>query len=224
MEKASLNAPIVFHVGPVPVGLEVVTTWVIMAVLVLVAWRGARKLSVDEPGPVQVVLETVVDFLEGIIRDVMGTEPGPFLPLIGTLFLYIATCNLSPLLPGVKPPTASFETTAALGLIVFVSVHFLGVRRRGVLHYLKTFLEPFPVFLPLNLLAEFTRTFSLMVRLAGNIMSHELTIGIVISLVGLLVPIPFMALSILIGLVQAYIFTILATVFIGGAIGTIEKG
>lgn len=224
MEKASLNAPIVFHVGPVPIGLEVVTTWVIMAVLVYVAWRGTRKLSVEEPGPFQVVLETVVGFIEGIIRDVMGTEPGPFLPLIGTLFIYIAACNLSPLLPGVKPPTASFETTSALGIIVFISVHFLGVRRRGLFHYLKTFFEPYPVFLPLNVLAEFTRTFSLMVRLAGNIMSHELTIGIVISLVGLLVPIPFMALSILIGLVQAYIFTILATVFIGGAIGTIEKG
>ncbi len=224
MEKVSLNAPIVFHVGPVPVGLEVVTTWVIMVVLVVLCYFGTRKLSVDEPGPWQVVLEAIVGFCEDIIRDVMGTEPGPFLPLIGTLFIYIATCNLSPLLPGVKPPTASFETTGALGLIVFFSVHALGVQRRGLLHYLKTFFEPYPVFVPLNVLAEFTRTFSLMVRLAGNIMSHELTIGIVISLVGLLVPIPFMALSILIGLVQAYIFTILATVFIGGAIGTIEKG
>jgi F-type H+-transporting ATPase subunit a len=224
MEKASLNAPIVFTLGPVPVGLEVVTTWAIMVVLVVVAWRGTRKLSIDEPGPFQVVLEMVVGFVEAIIRDVMGTEPRPFLPLIATLFIFIAACNLSPLLPGVKPPTASFETTAALGLIVFVAVHFLGVRRRGGVHYLKTFIEPHWLFLPLNLLAEFTRTFSLMVRLAGNIMSHELTIGIVISLAGLLVPIPFMALSILIGLVQAYIFTILATVFIGGAIGTIEKG
>ena len=224
MEKVSLNAPIVFHLGPVPVGLEVVTTWVIMVVLVTLCYFGTRRLSVDEPGPWQVVLEAVVGFCENIIRDVMGTEPGPFLPLIGTLFIFIAACNLSPLLPGVKPPTASFETTSALGLIVFFSVHALGVRRRGLIHYLKTFLEPYPVFVPLNVLAEFTRTFSLMVRLAGNIMSHELTIGIVISLVGLLVPIPFMALIILIGLVQAYIFTILATVFIGGAIGTIEKG
>ncbi|MEI8393784.1 MAG: F0F1 ATP synthase subunit A [Rhodospirillaceae bacterium] len=224
MEKASLNAPIVFHLGPVPVGLEVVTTWAIMAVLVTVAYYGTRRLSVDEPGPAQVVLESVVGFIESTIRDVMGTEPGPFVPLIGTLFIFIAACNLSPLLPGVKPPTASFETTSALGLIVFFSVHTLGIRRRGLVHYVKTFLEPYAVFLPLNVLAEFTRTFSLMVRLAGNIMSHELTIGIVISLVGLLVPIPFMALSILIGLVQAYIFTILATVFIGGAIGTIEKG
>ena len=224
MEQVSLNAPIVFHLGPVPVGLEVVTTWVIMAVLVTLCYFGTRRLSVDEPGPWQVVLETLVGFCESIIRDVMGTEPGPFLPLIGTLFIFIATCNLSPLLPGVKPPTASLETTGALGLIVFFSVHTLGVYRRGLLHYLKSFAEPFPVLTPLNILGEFTRTFALMVRLAGNIMSHELTIAIVISLVGLLVPIPFMALSILIGLVQAYIFTILATVFIGGAMGTIEKG
>lgn len=224
MEKATLNAPIVFHVGPVPIGLEVVTTWVIMAVLVGGAWYGSRRLSATRPSRFQVILEMVVGFLGGLIRDVMGADPAVFLPLIGTLFLYIVTCNLSPLIPGVKPPTASFETTGALGLIVFFTVHSLGVRKRGLLGYLRTYLEPTVVFLPLNILGELTRTFALMVRLAGNIMSHELTIAVIISLVGLLVPIPFMALSILVGLVQAYIFTILAAVFIGGAMGTIEKG
>jgi len=215
-EKTSLiNAPIVFHIGPVPIGLEVLTTWVIMAVLVGVAWYGSRRLSVTRPGRFQVVLEMAVGFL--------GAEPDTFLPLIGTLFLYIVTCNLSPLLPGVKPPTASFETTGALGLIVFCTVHILGVRRRGLVGYLRTYLQPTVIFLPLNVLGELTRTFALMVRLAGNIMSHELTIAVIIGLVGLLVPIPFMALSILVGLVQAYIFTILAAVFIGGAMGTIEK-
>jgi F-type H+-transporting ATPase subunit a len=222
-EKTTLNAPIIFHIGPVPIGLEVLTTWVIMAVLVGVAWYGSRRLSVTRPSRFQMILEMVVGFLGDLIREVMGAEPETFLPLIGTLFLYIVTCNLSPLLPGVKPPTASFETTGALGLIVFFTVHTLGVRRRGLIGYLRTYLEPTVVFLPLNVLGEFTRTFALMVRLAGNIMSHELTIAVIIGLVGVLVPIPFMALSILVGLVQAYIFTILAAVFIGGAMGTIEK-
>ena len=221
-ERASLNALVVFQIGPVPVGLEVVTTWVIMAVLVGIAWFGTRRLSATQPGRFQIVLEMVVGFLEDLIRDVMGAEPEVFLPLIGTLFLYIVTCNLSPLIPGVKPPTAHVETTGALGLIVFFTVHCLGVRRRGVPGYLRTYLEPTFIFLPLNILGEFTRTFALMVRLAGNIMSHELTIAVVIGLAGIFVPIPFMALSILVGLVQAYIFTILAAVFIGGAMGTIN--
>jgi len=223
MEKVSLDAPVIFYLGPVPVGLEVVTTWVIMAFLVWGSYRLTRNLSL-QPSRRQIVLEAVMLFLEGLIRDVMGRNPRPFMPLIGTLFIYIATCNLSPLIPGVKPPTASIETTGALGVIVFFAVHFYGVKERGLVHYLKEFFQPNPLFLPLNVMGEFTRTFSLMVRLCGNIMSHELVIGIVISLAGLLVPVPFMALSILIGLVQAYIFTILATVFIGGAIGAVEKG
>ncbi|CAK0759307.1 ATP synthase subunit a 2 [Azospirillaceae bacterium] len=223
MEKVSLDAPVVFYLGPIPVGLEVVTTWVIMAVLVWGSYRLTRNLSL-KPNRRQIMVEAVIQFLEGLIRDVMGRDPRPFLPLIGTLFLYIATCNLSPLIPGVKPPTASIETTGALGVIVFFAVHVYGVKAHGLIHYLKEFFQPNPLFLPLNVMGEFTRTFSLMVRLCGNIMSHELVIGIVISLAGLLVPVPFMALSILIGLVQAYIFTILATVFIGGAIGAVEKG
>jgi F-type H+-transporting ATPase subunit a len=103
-------------------------------------------------------------------------------------------------------------------------VHVYGIRARGVRRYLKSYLEPNPLMLPLNILSEITRTFSLMVRLFGNVMSHELIIGIVISLAGLLVPLPFMALTILIGLIQAYIFSVLATVFVGAAVGAAEKG
>jgi F-type H+-transporting ATPase subunit a len=223
MEKVSLDAPVVFHLGPIPVGLEVVTTWVIMAVLTYLSWRFTRKLSLM-PDRRQVVLEMVVAFVEGLIREVMGRDPRPFVPLIATLFIFIATSNLSPLIPGVKPPTASIETTGAMAVIVFFAVHVYGIREHGVLHHFKEFFQPSPLFFPLHVMGEITRIFSLMVRLCGNIMSHELVIGIVISLAGLLVPVPFMALSILIGLVQAYIFTILATVFIGGAIGTVEKG
>ncbi len=123
------------------------------------------------------------------------------------------------MLPGVEAPTAKLETPAALALIVFVSVHFFGVRSRGVLGYLAHFAEPKLIMLPLNILSEITRTFSLMIRLFGNVMSGEFIIALVLSLAGLFVPIPFMALEILLGLVQAYIFTVLATVFIGAAIG-----
>jgi F-type H+-transporting ATPase subunit a len=127
-------------------------------------------------------------------------------------------------LPGVKPPTASIETAAALAVIVFLAVHVYGLRRRGLRAYLASYAKPTVIMLPLNVLSEVTRTFSLMVRLFGNILSGEFVIATVLALAGLFVPIPLMALEILIGLIQAYIFTVLAAVFIGAGIGSIERG
>lgn len=222
-QASLLESEIVVRLGPVEISRPVITTWCILLVLGLASHWGTRKLS-RAPGRWQAILETLVELLGGQIREVVHREPEPFLPLIGTLFLFIASANLSGLLPGVKPPTATIETPAALALIVFLSVHVYGVRARGVWSYLKSYLEPNPLLLPLNILAELTRTFSLMIRLFGNIMSHELIMGIVVTLAGLLVPLPFMALSILVGVVQAYIFAILATVFLGAAIGAVEKG
>ncbi len=152
------------------------------------------------------------------IRATMRTAPAPYLPLIGTIFLFILTANWSSLVPGVEPPTARLETDAALALIVFVAVIYYGIRARGPLGYLKTFAEPTIFMMPLNFIESFTRTFSLLVRLFGNIMSGVFVIGIILSLAGLLVPIPLMALDLLIGAVQAYIFSVLAMVFIGAAV------
>ena len=148
----------------------------------------------------------------------MRAAPTPYVPLIGTLFLFILVANWSSLIPGVEPPTAHVETDAALGLIVFCSIIYFGIRARGFGGYLKTFAEPSIVMIPLNIVETFTRTFSLIVRLFGNVMSGVFIIGIVLSLVGLLVPVPLMALELLIGAIQAYIFTVLAMVFIGSAV------
>ncbi|MGB7914503.1 MAG: F0F1 ATP synthase subunit A, partial [Rhodomicrobium sp.] len=131
--------------------------------------------------------------------------------------------NLSGLLPGVEAPTSKLETPAALALIVFFSVHFFGIRARGLRGYLASFAKPKLIMLPLNILSELTRTFSLMLRLFGNIMSGEFIIALIVALAGLFVPIPLMALEILIGIVQAYIFTVLAAVFIGAAADTFEE-
>ncbi|HEV2334267.1 MAG TPA: F0F1 ATP synthase subunit A, partial [Stellaceae bacterium] len=136
----------------------------------------------------------------------------------------LVAANLSGVLPGVEAPTSKLETPAALALIVFVAVHFFGVRAQGLLGYLASFAKPKLVMLPLNIVSEVTRTFSLMVRLFGNVMSGEFMIALVVALAGLFVPIPLMALEILIGLVQAYIFTILASVFIGAAVDRTERG
>jgi len=127
-------------------------------------------------------------------------------------------------LPGIEAPTGKLETPAALALITFVSVHFFGVRARWSFGYLASFAEPKLIMLPLNILSEITRTFSLMVRLFGNVMSGEFIIALIVALAGLFVPIPLMALELLVGVVQAYIFTVLATVFIGAAVEPAERG
>jgi F-type H+-transporting ATPase subunit a len=224
MIESPLIAPVVFQVGVVSVTLPVVTTWGLMAVMAGGCALATRRLSVERPGTVQTVLELAVSTIEEQIGETMQGDARPFLPLLGTLFLFLACANLGGLVPGVHPPTAYLETAAALALIVFLAVQYYGVRRRGLSGYLGSFAKPTIVMLPLNLLSEITRTFSLMVRLFGNIMSGEFVIAIVIALAGLFVPIPLMALEVLTGLVQAYIFTILAAVFIGGAVGTIERG
>lgn len=221
MDVSPLAPTILFHVGPVPIAQAVVTTWVLMAVLTGVCWLGLRRAAV-KPGTLQSVLEILVQTIADQIRDIVRRDPWPLMPLLGTLFIFLLCANLTAILPGAKPPTGHLETPAALALIVFLSVHFLGIRGRGLGAYLRRYIRPTPIMLPLNLLAEFTRTFSLMVRLFGNIMSHEFVLAIVAFLAGLLLPVPFMALGLLIGIIQAYIFTVLAAVFIGAAVGSAE--
>ncbi|MDX1421731.1 MAG: F0F1 ATP synthase subunit A [Kiloniellales bacterium] len=216
-----LAPDIVFHLGPVPISRPVVTTWAIMAVLVALSWLGLRRAKL-RAGTLQTVLEIVVETLEQQIGEMIRRDPWPYLPLVGTLFVFLVFANLTAVVPAMKPPTGHIETPAALALIVFLSVHYFGIRSRGLRAYARRYTRPNLLLLPLNVLSEITRTFSLMVRLFGNIMSHEFVIAIVVFLVGLFVPIPFMLLGILIGIIQAYIFTVLATVFIGAAVGSAE--
>ena len=224
MHQASpLTSTVLFHIGPVAITRPVVTTWVIMLALTVVCWLVTRRLQ-KQPGERQAVLELVVAGVERQIGDIIRKDARPYLPLLGTLFIFLVTANLSGLLPGVEAPTGKLETPAALAFIVFLSVHYYGIRSRGVRGYLASFAEPKLVMLPLNILSEITRTFSLMLRLFGNIMSGEFVIALVVALAGLFVPIPLMALEILVGLVQAYIFTVLAAVFIGAAAGNAKEG
>jgi len=222
MEASPLGSDVLFQVGPVPIANAVVTTWAIMAVLVTLCRLGLRR-PVVHPRPLQLVLEVLVETLTSQIQEIFQRDARPYLPLLGTLFIFLVCANLAAAVPGAKPPTAHIETPAALAGIVFLSVHFYGVRARGVAGYLGHYLKPNPLLAPLNVLSEITRTFSLMVRLFGNIMSHEIVIGIVVFLAGLLLPIPFLLLGILIGLIQAYIFTVLAAVFVGAAVGSVEQ-
>lgn len=223
MPGSPLTSTLLFHIGFVTITRPVVTTWAIMAVLVVFCRSVTRRLAIL-PGTRQAVLEGVVTAILDQIREVTRRDPMPFLPLIGTLFIFLVVSNLSGVLPGVEAPTGRIETPAALALIVFFSVHYFGIRSRGLAGYLASFAEPKLIMLPLNILSEITRTFSLMVRLFGNVMSGEFILGLVLALAGLFVPVPLMALEILVGIVQAYIFTVLATVFIAAAVGDMAPG
>lgn len=221
METSPFAPDIIFHLGPVPIDRAVLTTWAIMAVFWLILVFGLRKTRVNA-GSVQTALEILVDTIATQLREILRRDPWPYLPLLGTLFVFLALANLAAIVPGAKPPTGHLETPVALGAIVFFSVHFYGIRERGLAGYLRHYVRPNVFMLPLNILSELTRTFSLMIRLFGNMMSHEFVIAIVVYLAGLFVPIPFLLLGIMIGLIQAYIFTILAAVYIGAAVGSIE--
>ena len=217
-----LASAVLFHLGPVAITRPVVTTWAIMAVLTLGSWFVTRRLT-PLPDRRQAVVELVVTGIMGQVEEVIRKDPRPFLPILGTLFIFLVAANLSGVLPAVQAPTGTLETPAALALIVFGSVHFFGLRARGPVGYLASFAKPKAIMLPLNIVSEITRTFSLMIRLFGNVMSGEFIIALIVGLAGLFVPIPLMALEILVGLVQAYIFTMLATVFIGASVDTAER-
>ena len=218
--NSPLSSIVLFTIGPVPITQAVVTTWAIMAVLVLGGVLLTRRLALV-PGKRQAALELIVAALDTQIVETTGAKPAPYRGFIGTLFLFILVANWSSLIPGVAPPTAQLETDAALAALVFLSVIWFGVRSGGLRGYLKSFAAPNPVMIPLNMLESITRVFSMFVRLFGNVMSGVFVIGIVASLAGLLVPIPLMALDLLTGLVQAYIFAVLAVVFITA---TVEDG
>ncbi len=220
--QSPLEHVVLFHVGPVPISEPVVVTWLIMAGLGLFAFLSTRRLAIL-PSRTQTVLELFVTVLDDQIRETMRRDPAPFRPLIGTLLLFVLFANWMSLVPGIEPPTAHIETDAALAVWVFVATIVFGIRGRGLKGYLDTFVEPSWVMMPLNLIEQITRTFSLIIRLFGNVMSGVFVVGIVLSLAGLFVPIPLMALELLTGAVQAYIFAILATVFIGAAAGESEE-
>jgi F-type H+-transporting ATPase subunit a len=217
MNDTPLSVTTAFQLGPIPVSEPVVITWGIMALLAVLSFALTRRLALRPSRP-QAVLELIVSTLDAQIRATIPGDPSRFRALIGTLLLFILAANWSSLVPGIEPPTAHLETDAALALIVFVATIAYGIRAQGLIGYLASFARPSWVMVPLNLIEQITRAFSLMVRLFGNVMSGVFVVGIILSLAGLLVPIPLMALDLLTGAVQAYIFATLALVFIAAAV------
>jgi F-type H+-transporting ATPase subunit a len=198
--------------------LTIVTTWAIIVVMGLGAHLMTRNLSSEiRISRWQNLLETVVLGIRDQIREVGLRDAERFLPFIGTLFLFIGVANLCTIFPVYEPPTGSLSTTAALAICVFVAVPGFGIASRGFTGYLKTYLEPTFIMLPFNVISELSRTLALAVRLFGNIMSGSMILAILVSITPLFFPIFMTALGLLTGLVQAYIFGILATVYIAAA-------
>lgn len=215
-------ATIVFSFGWLQITATVVTTWGLMLIFGVGCWLVTRRLSVDNPGQIQTALEGVVQSIEAAIEDVLPGRADLLLPFIGTLWLFVAVANLTGLVPELHSPTADLSTTAALAFVVFLSVHWYGIRSSGWKEYLKHYLTPSPILLPFHLLGEFSRTLALAMRLFGNIMSLEMAALLVLLVAGLLVPVPVLMLHIVEALVQAYIFGTLALIYIAGGMQSHE--
>jgi F-type H+-transporting ATPase subunit a len=193
-------------------------TWGLMLVLAMGSRLITRKLSTGlERSRWQNLLEIVVVGIEKQIEDVGLSQPQKYIGFLGTLFLFIAAASLCTVIPGYQPPTGSLSTTAALALCVFVAVPFFGIEDQGLGNYLKSYAKPTVIMLPFNIISELSRTLALAVRLFGNMMSGAMIIAILLTITPFVFPIVMTLLGQLTGMVQAYIFSILAAVYIAAA-------
>lgn len=217
--ELSPDATIFWQWGPVVLNATLVYTWVVMGVLVIGSWLITRTLSTQpEISRWQSTLETIVSYIRDQIRDIAQQDPSPYLPFVGTLFLFISLSNLLSVVPFLEAPTSSLSTTAALALCVFAAVPLYGISHEGLAAYLKHYIEPTPLMAPFHIISEISRTLALAVRLFGNVMSGGLIVAILLSIVPLFLPVVLNALELLIGQIQAYIFAVLAMVYIASAI------
>jgi F-type H+-transporting ATPase subunit a len=189
-----------------------------MGVLVLTSWLVTRTISSDLPiSPWQNFLEITVSAIQRQIKEVSNQEARHYIPFIGTLFLFVLTSNVLSVLPGFSPPTGSFSTTVALAICVFIAVPIFGVASKGWRAYLQAYIKPTFIMLPFNIIGEISRTLALAVRLYGNMMSGTVIVAILLGVVPLFFPVVMHVLGLLTGVIQAYIFSILAIVYIASA-------
>lgn len=218
MMEISPDLIVFLKIGDFTLNATIVFTWIVMGLLVITAWYATRRLSVEPPlSHWQNLLEIVITYIREQIREITLQQPDRYLPFLGTLFLFIAVSNMLAIVPGYSPPTGSLSTTAALAICVFLAVPVYGIARDGFIGYLKHYSQPTVFMIPFHIINELSRTLSMAVRLFGNIMSGSMILAILLSITPLFVPIVMEVLEMLIGLVQAYIFAVLATVYIASA-------
>jgi F-type H+-transporting ATPase subunit a len=204
--------------GFVHVNATIVFTWIVMLLLVLISWLVTRRITIDGPrSKWQNVLEAIVDTIRKQIREIEPDAAQSHLPFIATLFLFVVISNLLDVVPGWHAPTGSLSTTAALALCVAIAVPVFGIQTRGTRSYLRHYLSPSAFMLPFHVLGEASRTVSLAIRLFGNIMSGSMIAGVLLAITPLLFPVVMQVFGLLTGMIQAYIFAVLATVYIAAA-------
>ncbi len=209
---------VIFSIGTLQVTSTVINTWIMIAFLGIASYFLGKSFKI-RPGMVQNAIEWLEEAIQGLIAENIGPEKSHlFFPLVATLAIFIGTSNLLGLIPGLNSPTPDINTPIAMALIVFISVPYFGIRTRGLWGYLKHYVEPIFLMLPIEIASEIARTFSLTFRLFGNILGEEIIIAILFLISPFIVPVPMMLFSIFTGLLQAYIFTLLSCVYIGGAV------
>ena len=209
---------------------EVIPDFIVMSLLILIGVSVLclairTRLSVENPGKLQIALEEALSFLNGMLDDYIGPKGRTYLPLVGTMFIFILLGNLMGLVPGLKSPTSNFNVTLGCALTVFVYYQFHGFKEQGVLGYIKHFMVPAgapiwiaPIYFPIEIISHLSRVLSLSVRLFGNIFGEDLVILILASIVPFLVPLPMMFLGLVTAALQAYIFAMLTTIYLAGAV------
>ena len=216
--EISPDAIIIFQWNGIHLNATIVFTWAVMVLLIFISWLATKNLTI---GPKisrwQNFLEVIVGYMRQQVKEITQQNPDPFIPFLGTLFLFISVSNLLAIIPGYHPPTGSLSTTSALAICVFFAIPIFGIARKGVRDYFKHYLEPSIFMAPFNIIGDFSRTLALAVRLFGNVMSGTLIVAVLLIITPLFVPIVMQVLGLLIGQIQAYIFTVLATVYIASA-------
>ncbi|MEZ6133368.1 MAG: F0F1 ATP synthase subunit A [Pirellulaceae bacterium] len=215
--------PVLFHLGQIPITETMVTSAVVTIALLLVAMLMRNSVRSWPQHWLSVLAFLVVESFDNLVEEIIGRRHTLVATFAGSMFLFITFCNIAGQLPGVHPATGSLATTSALAAVVFLCVPTAGIQSNGLWSYIKHYFRPNPLLMPLHVISELSRTLALAVRLFGNIMSGHLVVGLLVALAGFLVPTPIMALDLLIGLLQAYIFSILSTVYIGAAITAGEE-
>jgi len=217
---------------PVPVGQDVIPRYLVMCALIVLAWTIVclfmrRRLSVENPGKLQILLEDGIWAVQTMLHDYVGAKGPRYLAIVTTMFVFILTANLMGLIPGLMAPTSDINVTLGCALTVAVYYHVQGVKEQGLGHYLKHFAAPpgaplfiAPIMLPIEIISHLSRVLSLSLRLFGNIFGEELVILILFSIIPFLVPVPMMFLGIITATLQAFIFVLLTTIYLGGAVAS----
>lgn len=222
--EISPDAIIIFQWNGIHINATIFFTWVVMVLLIFISWMATKNLTV---GPKisrwQNFLEVIVGYIRQQVREITQQNPDPYIPFLGTLFMFISISGILTIVPGFQPPTGSLSTTSALAICVFFAIPIFGIAKKGMGGYFKQYLEPSIFMMPFNIIGDFSRILALSVRLFGNMMSGTLIVAVLFIVTPLFVPIVMQVLGLLIGQIQAYIFTVLAAVYIASATRVEDK-